>query len=95
MVPGLKGALPQVDDDATARRFRRMEAMVRSMTSQERNHAEILNGSRRLRIAKGSGTSVTEVNQLLKQFDQAKKMMNKMQQKGRSGAHRGGMPGLG
>jgi signal recognition particle subunit SRP54 len=52
-----------------------MEAIIRSMTMEERVNPEIINSSRKIRIAKGSGTSVEEVNKLLRQFDQMKKMM--------------------
>jgi signal recognition particle subunit SRP54 len=56
----------------------RTEAIVLSMTKKERTNPDIINGSRRKRIAKGSGTSVEDVNRLLKQFDQMKKMMKQM-----------------
>jgi signal recognition particle subunit SRP54 len=65
----------------------RVEAIVLSMTPYERRHPELIKGSRRLRIAKGSGTTVQQVNQLVKQFDQMRKLMRGMQQ--------GKMPDLG
>jgi signal recognition particle subunit SRP54 len=74
MLPGVKaGALKdaQVDEKALAR----TEAIIKSMTPKERAKPEILNSSRKRRIAAGSGTSVEEVNRLLKQFDQVKKLM--------------------
>ena len=73
MLPGMDKALKDVDipDDA----FKPTEAIIRSMTPYEREHPECLNGSRRNRIAKGSGTSVADVNKLLKQFEQTRKMM--------------------
>ena len=73
MIPGVGKAIKDIDinDDA----FKSIEAIIGSMTPQEREHPEILNGSRRERIAKGSGTSIQEVNRLLKQFDDMKKMM--------------------
>lgn len=73
MIPGVGKALKDVDipDDA----FKPTEAIIRSMTPYERAHPECLNGSRRKRIADGSGTSVQEVNKLLKQFEGARKMM--------------------
>lgn len=74
MIPGMGGKLPkdaQIDEKA----FVRTEAIIQSMTLQEREKPQILNGSRRLRIAKGSGTSVQEVNRLIKQFDMMRKMM--------------------
>ena len=73
MIPGVGKALKdvEIDDDA----FKGVEAIIYSMTPKEREHPEIINGSRRMRIAKGSGTTVQEVNRLLKQFDESKKMM--------------------
>ena len=65
-----------IDDDA----FKSIEAIIYSMTPKERSTPEILNGSRRERIAKGSGTSIQEVNKLIKQFDQTRKMMKMMTQ---------------
>ncbi|MBI5231159.1 MAG: signal recognition particle protein, partial [Coriobacteriales bacterium] len=91
-LPGA-GALKDADIDEGA--LDRIEAIIRSMTTQERVKPNIINGSRRERIAKGSGTSETEVNQLLKQFAETRKMLKKaqaMQGKGRKGRFR--MPGL-
>ncbi|MBN1903132.1 signal recognition particle protein [Candidatus Sumerlaeota bacterium] len=76
MIPGVGKQLKDVDIDEAE--FGRVEAMILSMTMEERNHPEILNGSRRLRIAKGSGTSLQDVNAIIKQFEEAKKMMQKM-----------------
>ncbi|MGB0511099.1 MAG: signal recognition particle protein [Flavobacteriales bacterium] len=76
MVPGMGKALRGVDIDDDA--FKHIEAIIRSMTPDERQHPDKLNGSRKTRIAKGSGTSVQEVNQLLKQFGEMKKMMKMM-----------------
>ena len=73
MIPGVGKAIKDIDIDDNA--FKSIEAIIYSMTPQERTHPEILNGSRRNRIAKGSGTSIQEVNRLLKQFDQTRKMM--------------------
>lgn len=76
MIPGLGHKLPadlNIDDKA----IKHIEAIIQSMTEKEREHPEIINGSRRLRIAKGSGQSVTEVNRLLRQFDEMKKMMKR------------------
>ena len=73
MIPGVGKAIKDIDIDDNA--FKSIEAIIYSMTPQERTHPEILNGSRRTRIAKGSGTSIQEVNRLLKQFDQTRKMM--------------------
>ena len=73
MIPGVGKALKNVDIDDNA--FKSIEAIIYSMTPEERSNPAILNGSRRQRIAKGSGTSIQEVNKLLKQFDETRKMM--------------------
>ena len=65
------------------------EAIIRSMTPAERTHPEMLNASRKRRIAAGSGTTVEEINKLLKQFDQIKKMMKQFSDMGK-GSKRGG-----
>jgi signal recognition particle subunit SRP54 len=86
MIPGLAGhqlSKLQVDE----KELDRVEAIVLSMTPYERRHPELIKGSRRLRIAKGSGTTVQQVNQLVKQFEQMRKMMRGIQQ--------GKMPDLG
>ena len=76
MIPGAGKALKDIDIDDDA--FKNIEAIIHSMTPVERTNPSILNGSRRARIAKGSGTSVMEVNKLLKQFDETRKMMKMM-----------------
>ena len=73
MIPGVGKAIKDVDIDDNA--FKSIEAIINSMTPKERSHPEIINQSRKLRIAKGSGTKLEEVNRLLKQFDQMRKMM--------------------
>lgn len=73
MLPGMSKALKDVDIDDNA--FKSVEAIIHSMTPKERQNPSILNGSRKNRIAQGSGTSIIEVNRLLKQFDQMCKMM--------------------
>jgi signal recognition particle subunit SRP54 len=70
----------------------RVEAIINSMTPRERTNYQIINGSRRLRIAQGSGTSVQEVNRLLKQYAQARKMMKQFTKMGEKGLGRGGVP---
>ena len=77
MIPGASKALKgvEIEDDA----FKHIEAIIRSMTPDERQKPSVINASRKKRIAKGSGTSVQEVNQLLKQFNQMSKMMKMMQ----------------
>ena len=93
MVPGMGKALRGVDIDDDA--FKHIEAIIRSMTPDERQHPDKLNGSRKTRIAKGSGTSVQEVNQLLKQFGEMKKMMKLMHAGGGRRRGLGGMMGRG
>ena len=70
-----------VDDES----FKPIESIIYSMTPKERKNPEILNGSRKKRIAAGSGTSVQEINQLVKQFNQMKKMMKMMKKSGPAG----------
>ncbi|MGY5353297.1 signal recognition particle protein [Wenyingzhuangia sp. IMCC45467] len=77
MIPGAGKALKDVDIDDDA--FKGIEAIIKSMTPLERTEPKVINASRKKRIAKGSGTSITEVNQLLKQFFQMSKMMKMMQ----------------
>ncbi len=77
MIPGAGKALKDIDIDDDA--FKGIEAIIHSMTPQERSKPTVINASRKKRIAKGSGTSVQEVNQLMKQFDQMSKMMKMMQ----------------
>lgn len=76
MLPGMGKALKDVDIDNSA--FKGVEAIIQSMTPYEKNNPAILNGSRRKRIAEGSGTSVVEVNRLLKQFEDTRKVMKNM-----------------
>ena len=73
MIPGVGKAIKDIDIDDNA--FKSVEAIIYSMTPKERSNPELLNGSRRQRIAKGSGTSIQEVNRLIKQFDQTRKRM--------------------
>ena len=76
MIPGVGKALKDVDIDDNA--FKGIEAIIQSMTPKERQNPDIINQSRKLRIAKGSGTKIEEVNRLLKQFDQTRKVMRMM-----------------
>lgn len=78
MIPGASKLAQQMDERDGERDLVRVEAMLSSMTPGERRHPEVINGSRRKRIARGSGTTVQDVNQLLKQFAQAKKMMKSL-----------------
>ena len=98
MIPGMgkmakqmHGAQPSEKD------IKRIEAIIRSMTPAERANHGIINGSRRLRIAKGSGTTVQEINQLLKRFTEAQKMMKQLQKLGPKNLMKGlgGLPGMG
>jgi len=95
MIPGVGKQLKDLDIDDNA--FKGIEAIIQSMTPKERANPEILNQSRRMRIAKGSGTNIQEVNRLLKQFEQTRKMMRMVTgggMKGMAGMMRGmrGMP---
>jgi signal recognition particle subunit SRP54 len=102
MIPGLNKIAKQVDPERQEREFSKMEAIILSMTLQERRNHEIINGSRRRRIAKGSGTSVEDVNRLIKQFVEMRKMMKQLMKLGPGaltglfgGAGGGGLGGLG
>ncbi len=80
MIPGASKAVKDMDIDDDA--FKEIEAIIGSMTPQERENPSILNGSRRKRIAYGSGTSLTEVNRLIKQFSETRKMMRNLRKGG-------------
>ena len=89
MIPGMGSQLKNVDIDDTA--MDRIEAIIYSMTPQERANPDLLNPSRKKRIAQGSGVSLQEVNKLCKQFDQSRKMMKQMNgMMGKGGRKRGG-----
>jgi signal recognition particle subunit SRP54 len=92
MIPGLKKVANAADSDEAKHELRRIQAIIDSMTRQERENHLILNGRRRARIAGGSGTSVADVNRFLKQFEQTRKMMKKLT---RMGAGRAMMRGMG
>ena len=89
MIPGVGKALKNVDIDDDA--FKSVEAIIHSMTPMEREMPDIINGSRRKRIALGSGTTVQDVNRLLKQFEESKKMMKMLSGGGKMMRH---MPGM-
>ncbi len=76
MIPGVGKAIKNLDIDDNA--FKGIEAIILSMTPEERIHPEVINGSRRKRIAEGSGTNIPEINKLIKQFDDTRKMMKMM-----------------
>ena len=82
MLPGAHRMPAEATVDESA--IGRIEAIIRSMTAEERNRPQILNGSRRKRIAAGSGTSVQDVNRLLKQYEQMQRMMKTLQKGGRA-----------
>ena len=92
MIPGMGKALKDVDMDNDS--FKGIEAIILSMTPYEREHPEIINGSRRKRIADGSGTSLPEVNKLLKQFEGTRKMMKSVMGAGAMGNMMRGMHGM-
>jgi len=92
MIPGLKKIAGQADSEEAKRELVRIQAIIDSMTRQERHNHLVLNGKRRTRIASGSGTSVQEVNRFVKQFEQTRKMMKKIT---RAGGGRAMMRGLG
>ncbi len=92
MIPGLKKVAGQVDSEESKRELVRIQAIIDSMTIQERENHLILNGKRRARVASGSGTSVQDVNRFLKQFEQTRKVMKKLT---RMGAGRTMMRGMG
>lgn len=104
-IGGLMGKLPgmgqmanQVDPAVAEKEFKRMEAIINSMTPQERRHPAIIKGSRKRRIASGAGVKVQDVNRLLKQFEQMQKMMKKLSKGGMKNLMRGlggKMPGMG
>ena len=90
MVPGLGSKIKDVDidEEQVSKAQKKNEAIILSMTRMERRNPDILNGSRKRRIAAGSGTSVQDVNLLLKQFDQARSMMTTMMGSGKRGRMR-------
>ena len=90
MIPGVGKAIKDIDinDDA----FKHIEAIIQSMTPEEREHPEVLNGNRKARIAKGAGRNIQEVNRLIKQFEDTRKMMRVMQDKGQMAKMMRNMP---
>ncbi|MFA7386575.1 MAG: signal recognition particle protein, partial [Thiohalobacteraceae bacterium] len=88
-LPGVGDIPKEVRNQVNDREVVRMVAMINSMTAQERRHPDVIKGSRRRRIAAGSGTEVQDVNRLLKQFAQMQKMMKRMSKGGMSKMLRG------
>jgi signal recognition particle subunit SRP54 len=80
LVPGMGRLVQDMSPEITDRQFKRVEAMILSMTPEERRNPRILNASRKKRIARGSGTTVQELNALLKQFRQMQRMMKQLGQ---------------
>ncbi|MEX0823156.1 MAG: signal recognition particle protein [Balneolaceae bacterium] len=93
MIPGADKAIKDADLDEDS--FKPIEAIINSMTPEERQNPDLLNGSRRRRISKGSGTSVREINDLIKQFEQMKKMMKTMTKMNKVGRAMEGLKNLG
>jgi len=89
-IPGMKKMMGKAAMDVDEDEMKYVEAIIYSMTPEERHKPKLINGSRRRRIADGSGTSVQEVNRLLKDFEQMRTMMKKMMKGGKKG--RKGMP---
>lgn len=88
-LPGMGQVSAQVKDQVSGKEVPRLMAIIGSMTSKERRHPAVLNGSRRARIARGSGTTPADVNRLLKQYQQMEKMMSKLSKGGMKGLMRG------
>ena len=78
MIPGLSSLARRLPEGVDEKQLKRVEAIIFSMTPEERQHPEIIDGSRRRRIARGSGTSPQDINQLLNQFRQAQKLMKQL-----------------
>ncbi|MDR1616318.1 MAG: signal recognition particle protein, partial [Syntrophomonadaceae bacterium] len=78
MIPGLGKQMKDMDAELDERELKRTEAIIQSMTPGERNNPSLINGSRKKRIAAGSGSKVQDVNRLLKQFEESKKMMKQL-----------------
>ncbi len=89
MIPGMKKLTKGMDMGAAEKELKRSEAIINSMTNEERRNSTVLNGSRRRRIAAGSGTTVADVNRFLKQFQQTKKMMKQVSKFQKMGMARG------
>ena len=95
MMPGMGSQLSGVDMDEGEKSMRRAESIIHSMTKEERANPNLMNPSRKQRIARGAGVEISEVNRLVKQFDQMKKMMKQMPGLMGGGKKRGGFGGLG
>lgn len=89
MIPGMSQMAGQIDEVKASNNLKKTEAMILSMTQEERNDPSILRASRKSRIAKGSGVQVSDVNKLIKQFEQSKQAMKMLSQ-----MQKGGMPNM-
>ena len=95
MIPGFNRLSKDLAPDVTDQQMRRIEAIINSMTREERRHPEVINANRKRRIARGSGTEVQDINELLSQFKQIKRMMKQMAEAGKQRKGRfPGFPGL-
>lgn len=94
MIPGMGKQLKGMEAEIDEKELGHVEAIIKSMTKEERRNPAIINGSRKKRIAKGSGTKVQEVNRLLKQFEESRKMMKQFADMGGKKGKRGGIPGM-
>jgi len=92
LIPGMGGAAKEAQQAVERGDLRRVEAIIQSMTVQERRDPDLLSGSRKRRVARGSGTSLQDVNRLLKQFAEMKKMMRQLAGGGGAGGRRGMLP---
>jgi len=90
MIPGFSQVAKDIPEEQTEKQFKRIEAIIQSMTPDERQTPDLLNARRRQRIAKGSGTTVQDVNELMREFKQMQKMMQQLGRGGKGG--RGGLP---
>ena len=91
MIPGMGAQMKNIDEVVDDKAMSRVEAMILSMTPQERSNPSVLNPSRKKRIADGAGVNISEVNRLVKQFEQGKKMMKQLP--GMMGGKMGGKRG--
>ena len=94
MIPGMGKHMKGMQGEIDERELARLEAIIKSMTMEERRNPTIMNGSRKKRVARGSGTKVQEVNRLLKQFDDARKMMKQFTDLGAKKGKRSGIPNI-
>lgn len=89
MIPGFSGAVPQLDREKSEKELKHLEAMILSMTPQERRRPQIIDASRKRRIARGAGVDVQQVNQLLRQFEEMRRLMKTLSKGGMKGKKRG------